>query len=89
MWKFHDISKFFLQSFLKHCTSKGKHPKNTKRRTFPEKMRKRAAILLRAKTIVTSLSRDIHFDRQKSNIMNKIQSICNPRAIMEDQAVYV
>ena len=52
-------------------------------------MRKRAAILLRAKTIVTSLSRDIHFDRQKSNIMNKIQSICNPRAIMEDQAVYV
>ena len=42
-------------------------------------MRIRAKIRFRTKTIVTSLSRDIHSDLQKIDI---ILSICNPFVIM-------
>ena len=44
-------------------------------KAFPKKMPLRADIRFRAKTIVTSLSRDIYSDRPKTNIIIKL-SVC-------------
>ena len=52
-----------------------KHPKFTQRKAFPKKMPIRAEIRFRAKTIVTSLSRDIYSDRAKNKIIIKF-SLC-------------
>ena len=59
------ICRNSTEIFVQLCTAEGKHPQFTKRRAFPEKMRIAAAISFRAKTIVTSSSRDIHSEREK------------------------
>ena len=60
------ICRNSTEIFVQLCTTEGKHPQFTQRRAFPEKMRIAAAISFRAKTIVTSSSRDIHSEREKN-----------------------
>ena len=53
-------------------TAEDIYPKNTKRKAFQMKMPNRADIRFRAKTIVTSLPREIYSDHPKNNtIINR------------------
>ena len=56
---------------MKLRTTEDKHPKYRLREAFPKKMPIRAEIRFRAKTVVTSLSRDIYSDRPNNNIIIK------------------
>ena len=53
----------------------GKHPKYLQRKAFPKFRSMRAEIGFKAKTIVTSLPRDIYSDCPKNNVIIKF-SLC-------------
>ena len=53
-----------------------------RRKAFQKKMPNKAEIRFRAKTIVTSLPRDIYSDRPKTVPQNKVSSKCNPYVII-------
>ena len=57
---------------MKLCATEDKHPKYMWRKAFAKKMAIRAEIGFRAKTIVTSLSRDICSDCPKNNNILKL-----------------
>ena len=73
--KFQDISKFLSQITVKLCVTEDKNPKYAQRKAFPRFRSIRAEIRFKAKTIVTSLPRDIYSDRPKNNILIKF-SVC-------------
>ena len=64
-----NISKFLLSIFIKLRSAEGEHPRYKWRKAFLEKMQIWAKIWFRAKTIVTSLPRDIHSDLKKIDII--------------------
>lgn len=69
--KFQDISRFFLQIFVKLREAEDKHPKYTQRKIFPKEITIRAEI-----RIVTSLSR-IFIPIAQSSYYNKFSSMFN------------
>ena len=60
---------------MKLRVTEDKYPKYAQRKAFPKFRSIRAEIRFKAKTIVTSLPRDIYSDRPKNNIIIKF-SLC-------------
>ena len=66
------LAKSIYQNFVKLRTTEEKHPKYTQRKAFPKKIPVKAEIRFTTKATVTSLSRNIYFDRPKNNIIIKL-----------------
>ena len=71
------LAKSIYYNFVKLRTTDEKHPKYTLSKAFPKKIPVKAEIRFRTKATVTSLSRNIYFDRPKNNII-----MCNTYVIM-------